>query len=135
MKIVAIMAPRIKSYPGCGVRPPYHSPLQAHLWLQFCLAASLLGQPVQNPRFYAEAFDEAEVIVLTEKIEVTTEEGRATCQPRVEVWLTDGQVLVVDEDKTPVLSWDDEPCKEQFLASAEGVFDSKTSRNMMERVM
>ncbi len=136
MKVVVVMEPYCKSYQGIDTYPPYHNSLEAQMSCRFCQAASLLGRPVQNPRFWAEAYDDPEVVALANKVELIGEEGRTKHHRRVEVHLTNGQVLVIDEDKAPsTLIWDDEPSKERFLRSTQGIFGLETSRMLLERII
>lgn len=67
---VSIFAPLATfTNPGYTNTAPFHTPLQARISARFCVAAALLGRPVDQYKFY-EHTDDAEVLALAGKIDL-----------------------------------------------------------------
>lgn len=85
--------------PGLDRYPPYESMLQAYMSLPFCVAAAILGRPLDDPLFFYSSFADPEVARLAQKVEVHTEPSRG--HPRLEVLFGDHEEsLVIDEDRS-----------------------------------
>ena len=83
-------------YAGSNFAGPFCSQFQAQMSMQFCVAATILGRPVQEFSFFAEHYDDAEVANLAVRVELIEEEGRV--KPRLEVHMHDGRILIAEEE-------------------------------------
>jgi 2-methylcitrate dehydratase PrpD len=61
--------------PGFTNRPPYASSLKARVSARFCIAAALLGRPIDEFGFY-ENYADAEVLALGERIDLVLDPQR-----------------------------------------------------------
>lgn len=61
--------------PGFTNRPPYASSLKARVSARFCIAAALLGRPIDEFAFY-ENYADAEVLALGERIDLVLDPAR-----------------------------------------------------------
>jgi 2-methylcitrate dehydratase PrpD len=95
VRILEKLRPRATDYAGLDFAGPFSSQVQALMSMQFCAAATIIGRPVQSPRFLAENYDDPEVAEVARKVELVCEEGRTA--PRFEVYTRDGSVYVAEE--------------------------------------
>ena len=96
IKVIERIHTGATDYAGNDFAGPFANHLQAGMSLQFCAAATILGRPVTSFHFYAENFDDPEVLKLAKKVELVCEEGRT--KPRFEVYTRDGEVYVAEEE-------------------------------------
>ena len=106
-----------KGYAGVDACPPYKNVFQALLSIQFCLAAALLGRPVDSYQFFFEHYDDPEVADLAKKIEIVGEEGREIL--RIELHYKDGTQQHIEKDASEILipTWENTEAKFRKMAA------------------
>jgi len=75
---------------------PYENNLQAQMSAPFSIAAALLDKPVQLPAFYAEHYNDPEILQMAQKVEVIGEDDRKLY--RMEIYMKDGEEYSLEED-------------------------------------
>ena len=111
---------------------PFLSQLQAQLSIQFCVAATLLGKPVDDPIFFIEHYDDPDVAALAKKVEVVGEAERAI--PRIEVFMQDGGKYTIEEDRRDKLVLLLSTAQEKFRRLASNALDSATIEKVISLV-
>ena len=96
VRIVEKLRAGATDYAGLDFVGPFCSHVQALMSMQFCAAATILGRPVDSPRFLVEHYDDPEVAEVARRVELICEEGRSV--PRFEVYTRDGRVYVAEEE-------------------------------------
>ncbi len=124
----------VYSYPGSSFAGPFVSHLQAIISIPFCVAATVLGRPVDSVALYAKHYDDPEVGELAKKIKLVEEPQRA--RPRTEVYTGDGRVLSAEEDplNLEALSPSRKNMEKRFLAKAPALVGDKKAREIIRLV-
>jgi 2-methylcitrate dehydratase PrpD len=104
--------------PGVGERPPYTTMLQRQMSARFTAAAALLGRPVDDIGYFANAGDDDEAAKLAAEVELRiTEDSIVT----VEVELRDGTSFSASGDMSAVLFPTSTDITQRFRRRAEPV--------------
>jgi len=93
-RVVARLPHGIAEFPGGDKEGPFHTMNEAQDSTQFCVAAALLGRPMNLLRTVMDEFADPEVEALTHKVELSSERGREGS--RVEVTLIGGATVIGD---------------------------------------
>jgi 2-methylcitrate dehydratase PrpD len=100
-KVVERSSPKKKGYAGADTMPPYRNVIQALLSGKFCLAAAILGKPVDSYRFFYDHYGNQDVAEFAKKIEIVGEGGRKVT--RIEIYLQDGTQFSIEEEASNIL--------------------------------
>jgi 2-methylcitrate dehydratase PrpD len=136
IRVVEKVEQGVSLYAGVDSPGPFVNQLQAQMSMQFCAAAAILGRPVESAQYFAEHYDDPEVNELARKVEVTWEWNRMFMKPRIEVYTTDGRVLVGEEEVinlepfTPTT----EKMEKRFLAFASDYLGYERAQKIVELV-
>jgi 2-methylcitrate dehydratase PrpD len=84
-------------YPGANRVAPFASMPQAQASGQFCVAAALLGYPMEAVETFARDFTRDDIATLSHRIELLAQPG--TTLSRVEVELIEGRTLSAEVDR------------------------------------
>jgi 2-methylcitrate dehydratase PrpD len=95
-KIIERVALGATNYAGLDFKGPFKTQFQALMSMQFCVAATVLGRPVNSPTFFAKNFNDPEVEELAKIVELVEEEGRS--MPCIEVHTVDGNIYTTNEE-------------------------------------
>ncbi|MEI5678293.1 MULTISPECIES: MmgE/PrpD family protein [unclassified Mesorhizobium] len=86
--------------PGVSRSAPFANMLSAQMSARFTAASALLGHPVDDPGFFDRHHADTAIVELTRRIDlVPMDEGPVS----VQIFLTDGSEIVLDDDKSAVL--------------------------------
>ncbi len=122
------------SLAGSDFAGPFASQFQAQMSMQFCVAAAILGRPVDSVSFYTGHYDDPEVGKLARKVELVCETGRT--KYRIEVYALDGRTFVAEEETvnyeplTPSL----EKMEKKFIALASAFLGKKRVQQIIDLV-
>ncbi|MDY6853977.1 MAG: MmgE/PrpD family protein [Thermodesulfobacteriota bacterium] len=111
-KIVERIPLGATNYAGLDYKGPFKTQFQALISMQFCVAATVLGRPVNSPTFFAKNFNDPEVEELAKIVELIEEEGRS--MPCIEVHTVDGYIYTTDEEI---------PDKNKYIPTRENMTD------------
>ena len=101
--------------PGVSRVPPFATMLQAQMSARFTAAAALLGHPVDDPRFFQQAFDDPAITEIAGRVElVPATDDRI----RIEIDLGDDDPIVLSSAGSDVLFPSDAEIRSRFLASS-----------------
>jgi 2-methylcitrate dehydratase PrpD len=109
--------------PGVSREGSFPNMLAAQMSARFTAAAALLGQPVDDPSFFAENYANPEIESVTRRIDLeSTQDGSIS----VRITLREGSEMVLDDDKTRVLFPSDDEIRARFLKRATPVLGKST---------
>lgn len=143
-KVVEKVSPSILTGAGNNSAGPFANQFQAQMSTQFCLAAALLGKPVEKPDFFVNHYQDPEVLALAEKVELAAEKGRDWLNPRIEVVLKGGAADYIEGDCRPELVPDWQSAERNFMnhsvallgrARAAGVVDAVRNLERLSNVV
>ena len=111
-KIVERVSIGATNYAGLDYKGPFKTQFQALMSMQFCVAATVLGRPVNSPTFFTKNFNDPEVEELAKIVELIEEEGRS--MPCIEVHTKDGSIYTTDEEV---------PYRSKYIPTRENMTD------------
>jgi MmgE/PrpD C-terminal domain len=118
--------------PGfCNVAP-FMNQLKARVSARFCIAAALLGRPIDDFNFYDDVED-TEVIAMAERIDLTRDGARSD-QVSIVIETNDGRKLSIDGSEGETLHPTESKIIAKFRRVAGPVLGSRTD-DVLEAVM
>lgn len=100
------------SSPGVSRVPPFANMLQAQMSARFTVAASLMGQPVDDPRFFQRAFADPVLTALSGRVELVPRDANCIT---VTVETSNGEQRVMETDGARSLFPTAEVSRRRFL--------------------
>jgi len=111
--------------PGFTNLPPYASSLKARVSARFCIAAALLGRPIDEFGFY-ENYADAQVLALGERIDLVLDPAR---QDTVTIEIEhNGERLFIEGSEGATLKPSREKVVAKYRRLAEPVLGSNAAR-------
>ena len=134
-KVVEKVSPSILTGAGNNCPGPFSNQFQAQMSTQFCLAAALLGKPVDTPAYFVNHYQDPEVLALARKVELVPEKGRDWLNPRIEVLLLDGAAHSLEADCRSELVPDRKDAEKSFMAYAGNALGHERAAEVVTTVL
>ena len=113
--------------PGVSSNLPFPNMLSAQMSARFTAAAALLGHPVDDPNFFHQNHANSEICALTRRIDLQPLQEELLS---VTVQLRNGEVILLDADKSKVLFPGDAEFRQAFVKRAGKVLGQRTAAAM-----
>jgi 2-methylcitrate dehydratase PrpD len=131
-RVQVVVSDATYTNPGfCNVAP-FMNQLKARVSARFCIAAALLGRPIDDFNFYDDVEDSA-VVAMTERIDLTRDVARSD-QVSIVIETNDGRKLSIDGSEGETLHPTESKIIAKFRRVAGPVLGSRTD-DVLEAVM
>ena len=119
--------------PNNGFTGPFDNNLQAQMSAPFSIAAALLGKPVRMPSFFAEHYNDPEILQMAQKVKVIGEDDRKLY--RMEIYMKDGKEYTLEEDISHKLIPTREELEARFMEAATSFLGVEKAADILDTIM
>lgn len=134
-KIVETVSRRVKNTAGGDYGGPFTTQFQAQMSAKFCVAAALLGKPINLPTLSTQHYDDPEIFETAKKVELVEDESRGKYNRRIEVFMKNGKRYVIDEDRLSKFIPTREVIEKKFMTLALDFLGKAKAEEVIDTVM
>lgn len=131
--VTVVMPAEEYSYPGTNFSGPFKSRFQAIMSAQFCVAAALLGNPVNSYTFFDQKYGDEKIFEFAKKIELKGEETNNKI--RIEIVLNDGSLHKIEGEKDDIMIPNMHKSTVKFRNLATNYFGGKKANTIINIVL